>query len=394
MRRVGWLLRTDGTGASDGREAGRAIEQDAHARGIRVESTRGEAPYAFGMENAEHPIVDGGVERFHAFFDDSADANRFAHFLEPLDGVGLVSVQGPPQPPVVFGGSRSAKSIGAQLVGKSLGAATPDFEPQQGHLSPAPDGVDARAAWSLPGGRGAGVRIIDVEGGWNLRHEDLVQKLFAGLPTVHDDDHGTSVCGVVGADDNGFGVVGVAPDAVFGGVSYWLDEQGQRWDVAAALRRATRSLRAGDVLLIEVHLPGPHHPDDGSQDGYLPVEYWEESFDAIRRAVDRGIYVVEAAGNGGEDLDHQDYRGRLSRGARDSGAILVGGGASLWSGTPHARMSWSNYGSRVDVQGWGEDVVTTGGTQREDYCNLWNPGVASRCYTRTFGGTSSQNISS
>ncbi len=172
-------------------------------------------------------------------------------------------------------------------------------------------------------------------------------------------------------------------------MSYWLDEQGQRWDVAAALRRATRSLRAGDVLLIEVHLPGPHHPDDGSQDGYLPVEYWEESFDAIRRAVDRGIYVVEAAGNGGEDLDHQDYRGRLSRGARDSGAILVGGGASLWSGTPHARMSWSNYGSRVDVQGWGEDVVTTGGTQREDYCNLWNPGVASRCYTRTFGGTSS-----
>ncbi|HDZ15086.1 MAG TPA: hypothetical protein ENH60_09360, partial [Pricia sp.] len=43
----------------------------------------------------------------------------------------------------------------------------------QGYLNAAPQGVDARYAWTLPGGRGNGVNIIDIEGGWNFSHEDL-----------------------------------------------------------------------------------------------------------------------------------------------------------------------------------------------------------------------------
>ncbi len=51
--------------------------------------------------------------------------------------------------------------------------ATPNFEGGQGYLDPAPLGIDARYAWTVPGGQGQGVRIVDVEGAWNLAHEDL-----------------------------------------------------------------------------------------------------------------------------------------------------------------------------------------------------------------------------
>ena len=52
-------------------------------------------------------------------------------------------------------------------------AITPDFTASQIYLNPAPAGIDARFAWTKPGGRGEGVTIIDCEWGWNFSHEDL-----------------------------------------------------------------------------------------------------------------------------------------------------------------------------------------------------------------------------
>ena len=51
---------------------------------------------------------------------------------------------------------------------------TPDFTASQQYLDHAPTGIDARYAWTLPGGGGAGVRVIDCEWWWNLGHEDLL----------------------------------------------------------------------------------------------------------------------------------------------------------------------------------------------------------------------------
>jgi hypothetical protein len=45
---------------------------------------------------------------------------------------------------------------------------------------------------------------------------------------------------------------------------------------------------------------------------------------AIRAATGRGIHVIEAAGNGGMDLDDARYGRRFDRTFRDSGAIVVG----------------------------------------------------------------------
>jgi len=47
---------------------------------------------------------------------------------------------------------------------------------RQGYLDPAPDGIDARYAWRVPGGTGRGVTVVDLERGFNLDHEDLVRE--------------------------------------------------------------------------------------------------------------------------------------------------------------------------------------------------------------------------
>lgn len=280
---------------------------------------------------------------------------------------------------------------------------TPDFVSRQGYLEAAPGGVEARHAWTLPGGTGAGVRIVDIEGAWRFGHEDLLQNQGGVIGGTQSPDlgwrnHGTAVVGVFGADRNPFGVTGISPDANVRAVSIFGSGMGS----AAAIRAAANALRAGDIILIELHRPGPRHNFAGRNDqrGYIAIEWWPDDYDAIRYATGRGVIVVEAAGNGAENLDDAIYDTRgpgfpaswsnpFRRGARDCGAVLVGAGApppgthGRNHGADRSRLDFSNYGASVDAQGWGREVTTTGygdlqGGANED---LW--------YTDSFSGTSS-----
>jgi len=49
-------------------------------------------------------------------------------------------------------------------------ARTPDFTARQNYLAAAPGGIDAHFAWTLAGGKGKDVTIIDVEGEWRASH--------------------------------------------------------------------------------------------------------------------------------------------------------------------------------------------------------------------------------
>ena len=94
--------------------------------------------------------------------------------------------------------------------------ASPDFTSRQLYLNAAPVGVDARYAWTVPGGGGAGVRVIDIEGAWRFTHEDLRLNQGGVVGGTQSTDlgwrnHGTAVVGVIGADRNAFGVTGITP---------------------------------------------------------------------------------------------------------------------------------------------------------------------------------------
>ena len=291
-------------------------------------------------------------------------------------GAGDVSAE-PVLVPAVLAVDRAGSGVADD--GPSCPVKTPVYDARQGYRAAV--GVDA--AWSLPGGRGQGMAFADVEGEWNDKHEDLPGgeiEHVAGRRQRSEvwRQHGTAVLGVVAARDNSAGMLGLAPDverivtSSLGGIG-----------PARAVYEAAKRLNAGDVLILELHGPGPRS-DGRGQKGYVPMEYWQPEFDAIRFATNKGVIVVEAGGNGGEDLDAPVYQGRFDRRVRDSGAILVGAGAPPGVDVPErGRLAFSNYGARVDVQGWGLHVATL------DYGDLQGCSQPSRKYTALFAGTSS-----
>lgn len=282
-------------------------------------------------------------------------------------------------------------------------AATPSFEPRQGYLLAAPDGVDASWAAGRPGARGEGVTVIDLEGLWQFTHEsfriNLGGTLSAGVPRTDDRswrNHGTAVVGEIFGNGNGIGITGIAPDVRLRAISIFPN------GTAPAIRVAADILGAGDILLIEAHRPGPRHgfanrPD---QKGFIAIEWWPDDFAAISYAVGRGVIVVAAAGNGGEDLDDALYDSPqpgfpsgwgnpFKRGANDSGSVLVGAGApppgthGRNHGPDRSRLDFSNYGACLDAQGWGREVTTAG------YGDLQGGPDEDSWYTDQFSGTSS-----
>jgi hypothetical protein len=275
---------------------------------------------------------------------------------------------------------------------------TPSFESRQGYLDAAPGGIEARFAWTKPGGRGDGVRIIDLEWGWNFSHEDLLVSSGGLLDGANasDTDHGTAVIGVIGGDNNGFGVTGISPSAQLSAISFVSNSSAQ------GIRKAADRLGAGDIILLEIHRPGPRATGSG-QFGFIAIEWWPDDFAAIVYATSRGIIVVEAAGNGSQNLDEAIYstrpagfpsgwRNPFNRGNPQCGAILVGAGApppgthARNHGADRSRLDFSNYGAAVDVQGWGSEVTTTGRSWA--VADLHNGGP-SAWYTDQFSGTSS-----
>jgi len=132
----------------------------------------------------------------------------------------------------------------------------------------------------------------------------------------------------------------------------------------------------GDVVMLEMQTGDPNDPNDTD---WGPAELEATVWLIVNSATDTEIIVVAAAGNGDQDLDSAEYDYYMGRG--DSGAIIVGAGTA---DTSHDRLPFSTYGSRLNLQGWGESVVTLG------YGDLAIIGDdENQMYTDTFSGTSS-----
>jgi serine protease len=258
----------------------------------------------------------------------------------------------------------------------------PDFQPNQTYLLSAPNGINATNAWSFAGGTGAGVRVCDIEYSYNASHADLPPVTVVGATVVdpfNSTQHGTAVIGEIAAVPNGFGVTGIA-----NGVTMFFSAANtvNGYHVDAAVVAAIQNLAPGDVILLEQQAYGPNNV-------LLPVEWDVTVYNAIQTAIGNGIVVVEAAANGGQDLDapalNTGHNGHLPfLPQNDSGAILVGAGASpVGVSVDRSRLAFSNYGSTVDLQGWGELVYTAGlGT-------AYSADGVNQYYASNFNGTSS-----
>jgi hypothetical protein len=264
----------------------------------------------------------------------------------------------------------------------------------QGYLrsaSSTPTGIDADYAWTQTGGDGTGVTVCDLEYGWNYNHADITKAQNSQInpnpifyPAGADTNHGTAVIGELVSDNNGWGTTGICYGATLKtcGTVY---NNSTNWDVPGAMAYAIAALSPGDVMLLEQQWD--YNYPNGS---YIPIEWWlnyspnPQTFNgvyaAIVNAVSNGINVVEAGGNGYVNTDNLTWYG-------NSGAIVVGAGGVYTGGTwPQGdlqKLTFSSFGRRFDLQGWGENVTTTG------YGNLYNAQGYNYWYRRDFDGTSS-----
>ncbi len=314
-------------------------------------------------------------------------ALELARELESYDDVELAYVRPAPPPLPEIRRVERAKIAAAP--------ATPDLSATQFYLEKAPGGFGILPTRDVPGGRGEGVRVIDIEYSWNLDHEDMpfnanVRPFLdeRGNDPVPDDqgNHGTAALGMLVAVDNGYGVTGMCPGVEVGVVNPVTSDS--KYKLELAIKHAadvlTRDGKRGDVIQVEQQALGIN-----TEIAALPAEWVPAVFDAIQYAVAKGAIVVEPAGNGGINrkgkgrgvsLDRPELAGMFDRSSRDSGAIMVGGAIPVSA----TATSSSNFGSRVDVQGYGLYVTTLG--YGDLYGGKNNPRGA---YTAVFEGTSS-----
>ncbi|WP_265132492.1 S8 family peptidase [Chryseobacterium oranimense] len=290
------------------------------------------------------------------------EAERTARTLEKFPEVEYVSVMSstPIEPPFV----------------KAF-VTTPDLESLQTYLNDNP-GINAKYAWSR-GITGQNIRIRDVEYGFYKTHEMLSNQNSiqlepgyspnSGLSGNNYRDHGTAVVSILGSVKDNIGLSGAAYSA--SEIKGYMEWTTVGYNRATAVSRSINASQAGDIILYEMQT--------GGKDGqYCPAEYDSVIWDLTKAATDSGIIIIAAAGNGNQNLDDPFYASYMARG--NSGAIIVGAGSS---NTTHSKLSFSTYGNRVDVQGWGSNVLAAGYGSYQKYDNDNN-----RTYNY-FSGTSS-----
>lgn len=146
---------------------------------------------------------------------------------------------------------------------------------------------DLPRAWNLTKGDGVKVAVLDT--GCDLDHPDLDANLLPGINFVEpgkkpwdDNQHGTHVAGIIAAENNDVGMVGVAPNAKIIPVKV-LDKNGNGslLNVAKGIRWAVDN--GADIICMSLGAP-------------RPVQQVRK---AIKYAAKRGVPCFVAAGNAG-----------------------------------------------------------------------------------------------
>ena len=198
------------------------------------------------------------------------------------------------------------------------------------------DRIDADLVHSTNKGSGVKVGIIDT--GIDLDHPDLTvidNVTFVNGTKSGDDDngHGTHCAGIVAAEDNTIGVIGVAPEASIYAVKV-LDAGGSGYvsDVIAGIQWSKNN----EMQIISMSLGGSYN------------EGLEAACDA---AYEAGIILVAAAGNSGTPSGKGD---NVIYPARYESVIAVAA-----TDQDDNRWRWSSTGPDLELAAPGVDITST-----------------------------------
>ncbi|MDH3300269.1 MAG: S8 family serine peptidase [Acidimicrobiia bacterium] len=186
--------------------------------------------------------------------------------------------------------------------------------------------------------------------------------------TGGDDDHyhGTHVAGTVGALDNDFGVVGVAPGARIWAVKV-LNSSGSGYEsgIVAGIDWITAR---GDIEVANMSLGGIGHS--------------QAEYDAIQGAVDTGVAFAVAAGN--NDADADGYSPARFDNVLTVSALADFDGLPGALGSPTCRADqddtladFSNWGLDVDIAAPGVCILSTYPLEQGSYGTISGTSMAS-----------------
>lgn len=239
------------------------------------------------------------------------------------------------------------------------------FDLQWGH-----NYVGAQQAWDA-GYRGQGVRVAVLDTGFDLDHPDLAPNINLALSaditgeglqyTLPDPfSHGTHTAGTVAAADNGFGTIGVAPEAELVLVKVLEDAgSGSFADIIAGIYHAA----SVDADVISMSL-GALVPRQGLGGVNADLSALANAVNkAITYAHQNGSTVIVSAGNDAHDLDGDGGVVRFNTGMSHAVGISALGPVG-WAINPDQDLqpsSYTNYGtSMVDFSAPGGDFVYPG----------------------------------
>ena len=191
-----------------------------------------------------------------------------------------------------------------------LGGASIGDDETFAHVQWAPEAISAPAAWDA-GARGAGVRVAILDGGIHSTHADL----DGNLDVAHSASmvpgqafnadvgtfwHGTHVAGIVAAEDNQLGTIGIAPSATLVGVKVLHNGSGAFSWIINGIYYASTSIADGgagaDIINMSLGA-GFQKREQGAASLIVALTR------AVNYAHGNGVTVIAALGNSGYDLD-------------------------------------------------------------------------------------------
>jgi subtilisin family serine protease len=196
--------------------------------------------------------------------------------------------------------------------------------------------INADDAWGISSGSGVKVAVLDT--GIDTDHPDLDNNLAGCLNFIYswrncedDNGHGTHVSGIIAAENNNLGVVGVSPNAKIYALKV-LDRRGRGYlsDIIEALDWAVQN----GIQVVNMSL--------GTSSDVASFR------EAVQRVNAAGITQVAAAGNSGPGANTVLYPARYPE-------VIAISATDSSDQVP----SWSSRGIEVDLAAPGKDIYST-----------------------------------